>query len=64
MVSWPETWEPKENLSKCPELLRAFELGLSQDFDTDNNDDDKDIFSTEWMVKKILAKRYVRAKVK
>lgn len=55
LVSWPNTWEPEDNLSNCPELLEQFEAGLPQIVDID--DDNIEPFPSEWVVEKILDKR-------
>lgn len=68
MVKWPATWEPKENLKHCEELLDKFEMGFNNNVEINFNDDDDDntdekTFHSEWTVNKILAKRFVRGKV-
>lgn len=57
LVSWPNTWEPDDNLSNCPELIEQFEAGLPQSLEYDD-DDDAQPFPSEWIVEQILDKRY------
>lgn len=56
LVSWPNTWEPEDNLENCPELLEQFEAGLPQSIDVD--DDNSQSFPSEWVVEQILERRY------
>lgn len=56
LVSWPNTWEPEDNLDNCPELLEKFETGLPQSIDAD--DDNSQPFPSDWVVEQILERRY------
>lgn len=56
LVSWPNTWEPEGHLGNCPKLLEQFEAGLPQIVEID--DDNTNPIPAEWVVERILEKRY------